>query len=46
MEDFFNFKDSLVVAQDNLLWLILALVLGVIVGWVTCRRASSHNTGA
>ena len=36
MTDFWNFKDAMVVAQNNLMWLVLALILGLIIGWVTC----------
>jgi hypothetical protein len=36
MSDFWNFKDVLIVATHNWLWLSLALVLGVVVGWLSC----------
>ncbi len=37
MEDAGNFKDVIIVATHNWLWLAGALGLGVIVGWTTCR---------
>jgi len=45
MTDFWNFKDALVVAQSNLMWLALALVIGLIVGWITCARQDDHAAG-
>jgi hypothetical protein len=36
MSEFWNFKDVLIVATHNWLWLSLALVLGVVVGWLSC----------
>lgn len=45
MVDFWNFKDSLMVAQSNWLWLLLALVIGLIVGWITCRRHDENEKG-
>ena len=45
MIDFWNFKDAMVVAQANLLWLALALVLGIIVGWITCVRHDDKEAG-
>ncbi|WP_368904852.1 hypothetical protein [Taklimakanibacter lacteus] len=38
MVDFWNFHDTVFLAQQNWLWLLAALVLGVIVGWMTCSR--------
>ncbi len=45
MTDFWNFKDALVVAQANMMWLILALIIGLIVGWITCTRQDDSNVG-
>jgi len=45
MTDFWNFKDALVVAQANWMWLLLALVIGLIVGWVTCARQDDARIG-
>jgi hypothetical protein len=45
MNDFWNFKDTLEVAQSNLMWLILALIIGLIVGWVTCVRRDDRTAG-
>jgi len=45
MVDFWNFKDVLVVAQANFLWLAMALVLGLIVGWMTCVRSDDTSEG-
>ncbi|HEX2429523.1 MAG TPA: hypothetical protein VHK03_01985 [Aestuariivirgaceae bacterium] len=36
MSDFWNFKDIVIVASHNWLWLSLALGLGVVVGWLSC----------
>ncbi len=38
MVDFWNFHDTLFVAGQNWIWLLAALVLGIIVGWMTCSR--------
>ena len=38
MVDFWNFHDTVFLAQENWLWLLLALGLGIIVGWITCSR--------
>ncbi len=40
--DFWNFKDAMIVASHNWPWLLAALVLGLIVGWVTCRRVDAR----
>jgi len=45
MTDFWNFKDAMIVAQDNWMWLLLALVVGIIVGWVTCARSNDTLVG-
>jgi len=45
MNDFWNFNDALIVAQENIVWMILALVIGVVVGWITCVRADHDVTG-
>lgn len=45
MTDFWNFKDALIVAQSNWMWLLLALAIGVIVGWVTCARSDDDAIG-
>ena len=34
-----DFNDTMMVANYNWHWLAAALVLGLIVGWVTCRSA-------
>lgn len=36
--DFWNFKDLMIVASHNWLWVLLALILGLVVGWITCRH--------
>jgi len=38
MVDFWNFNDTLFLAKENWFWLLVALGLGVIVGWMTCSR--------
>ena len=38
MFDFWNFHHSASLIQPNLLWLVVALVLGILVGWFTCSR--------
>lgn len=45
MVDFWNFKDALVVAQSSWMWLVLALVIGLIVGWITCVRHDDASEG-
>ena len=45
MTDFWNFKDAMIVAQSNWMWLLLALVIGIIVGWVTCARNNDNMIG-
>ena len=42
MSDLLNFKDVLIVATHNWLWLSLALVLGVAVGWLSCMPAAGR----
>jgi len=34
--DFWNFKDFIFVAASNWFWLLLALILGLLVGWLSC----------
>jgi hypothetical protein len=38
MVDFWNFHDTVFLAKENWLWLLVALGLGIIVGWITCSR--------
>jgi hypothetical protein len=38
MTDFWNFHDTVFLAQQNWFWLAVALGLGVIVGWITCTK--------
>ena len=45
MNEFWNFKDALIVAQENIVWMILALVIGIVVGWITCVRQTDDVTG-
>jgi hypothetical protein len=33
MEEFFNFKDSWILVGHNWIWLLIALALGIWVGW-------------
>ncbi|MGB7205331.1 MAG: hypothetical protein WBD37_07650 [Anderseniella sp.] len=40
--DLFNFKDVMVVFHHNIWWLLAALLLGLIVGWMTCRRVDAR----
>ncbi len=35
--DFWNFKDFTYVAVSHWFWLLLALLLGLVVGWLSCR---------
>jgi hypothetical protein len=35
MVDFWNFKDAWIVVEHNWLWMLVALGLGVLVGWRT-----------
>lgn len=43
MNELWNFKDAMVVAQSNLMWLLAALLLGIFVGWLTCVRQAEHT---
>ncbi len=43
MLDFWNFKDAFIVAQTNWVWLLLALVIGLMVGWATCRYTGDNE---
>lgn len=38
MVDFWNFNDTMFLARENWLWLLVALGLGLIVGWISCSR--------
>ena len=38
MVDFWNFHDTVFLAKENWLWLLLAMGLGIIVGWMTCSN--------
>jgi uncharacterized protein involved in exopolysaccharide biosynthesis len=40
MNELFNFHDAMFVVWQNWFWLLLALVLGAVVGFVTCQRRS------
>ncbi len=42
MQDFWNFKDFTFVATTHWLWLLLALVLGLVVGIMSCRDECTH----
>ncbi|MEM7632947.1 MAG: hypothetical protein AAF299_00200 [Pseudomonadota bacterium] len=37
-----NFNDAMTIANHNWHWLAAALLLGLIVGWVTCRSADAR----
>ena len=41
--DFWNFKDAMVVAQENWIWLLLALAIGIVTGWISCRRSTGRS---
>ena len=38
MVDFWNFHDTVFLARENWLWLLMALGFGVVIGWITCSR--------
>lgn len=38
MVDFWNFNDTMFLARENWLWLLVALALGLVVGWISCSR--------
>jgi hypothetical protein len=42
MVDFWNFNDTMFLARENWFWLLVALGLGIIVGWMTCSRKESR----
>ena len=35
--DFWNFKDFTYVATTHWFWLLLAALLGLVIGWISCR---------
>ena len=41
MEEFWNFKDSWIVVEHNWIWVLVALGLGVFVGWRTYQQPKS-----
>ncbi len=43
MKEFWNFNDAMIVAEHNWLWLLVALVIGLLVGWFTCRPHTSNS---
>ena len=42
MFDLWNFHQTTTLIQPNLLWLIVALILGILVGWFTCSRGETR----
>jgi hypothetical protein len=36
MNELFNFHDTWIVAQANWVWLLIALGLGIWIGWISC----------
>lgn len=36
MVDFWNFNDTMFLARENWVWLLVALGLGLLVGWFSC----------
>jgi hypothetical protein len=38
MVDFWNFHDTVFLARENWIWLLVALGIGIVVGWMTCSR--------
>ena len=38
MNDLLNFHDAMFVVSQNWFWLVLALFMGAVVGFITCRR--------
>jgi hypothetical protein len=40
MTDFWNFHDSLSLVTHNWFWLLVALALGIVVGWKTCEPSA------
>ena len=42
MFDLWNFHHWTSLIQPNLLWLIVALILGILVGWFTCSRDTAR----
>ncbi len=43
MNEFFNWNDSWIIVQYNWIWMLLALALGVWVGWRTCDTSSTKQ---
>ena len=45
MVDFWNFHDTVFLARENWIWLLAALGLGIIVGWITCSGRDAADPG-
>ena len=41
MEDFWNFKDSWIVVEHNWVWMLIALAIGIFVGWRSRDQAKT-----
>lgn len=41
MEDIGNFKDTWIVVEHNWIWMLIALVIGILAGWHSRDRAKS-----
>ena len=38
MVDFWSFNDTIFLAKENWVWLLVALGLGLCGGWISCSR--------
>jgi hypothetical protein len=43
MENIFSFHDTWIIAEQNWWLLLVALALGIWVGWTTCEPGRSSN---
>jgi hypothetical protein len=41
--DFWNWKDTTVILAEQWPWLLLALLIGIFVGWWTCESDSDRR---
>ena len=43
MLEFWNFKDSWFLVEQNWIWMVVALVFGIVCGWLTCERRKTSG---
>ena len=45
MTDFWNFSNSWYVVEQHIVWIVVSLVLGIVVGWLTSGPRGGQTTG-